>query len=145
MCDWCTALITELGVRRQFGAARPTQQRGCCQCTATVPRAVHVSIVSPLVSDVRHIAEPSPTRSFEILISVVYVKTVSQDYRVWHSVEEIGDVVCDLVADRAHAFDAVDPGLATEGYHHAHDLTRTVSNDWARRSPAGLSPPWAFS
>jgi hypothetical protein len=25
-----------------------------------------------------------------------------------HSVEEIGDVVCDVVADQAHAFDAVD-------------------------------------
>ena len=29
-------------------------------------------------------------------------------------------------------------GLATEGHHHVHDLTRTVSNDSARRSPAGL-------
>ena len=28
-------------------------------------------------------------------------------------------------------------GLATEGHHHVHDLTRTVSNDSARRSPAG--------
>ena len=36
--------------------------------TATVPAGVHVSIVSPLVSDVRHIAVPSPTRSFETLV-----------------------------------------------------------------------------
>ena len=36
-------------------------------------------------------------------------------------------------------------GLATEGHHHVHDLTRTVSNDSARRSPAGLLAPWAFS
>ena len=35
--------------------------------------------------------------------------------------------------------------LATEGYHHVHDLPRTVSNDSARRLPAGLLPPWAFS
>ncbi len=26
--DWCTALVTELGVRWQFGAARPTEQPG---------------------------------------------------------------------------------------------------------------------
>ena len=36
-------------------------------------------------------------------------------------------------------------GLATEGYHHVHDLPRTVSNDSARRSPTGLLPPWAVS
>jgi len=36
-------------------------------------------------------------------------------------------------------------GLAIEGHHHVHELTRTVSNDSARRSPAGLLPPWVFS
>ena len=35
------------------------------QSTATIPAGVHVSIVSPLVNDVRHIAAPSPTRSFD--------------------------------------------------------------------------------
>ena len=36
-------------------------------------------------------------------------------------------------------------GLATEGHHRVHDLARTVSNDSARRSPAGPLPPWSFS
>ena len=62
LCDRCTALVTELGVRWQFGAARPTQQSRRCQRTATT--VVHVSIVSPLVNDVRHIAVPFPTRKF---------------------------------------------------------------------------------
>ena len=35
--------------------------------TATIPAGVHVSIVSLLVNDVRHIAVPSPTRSSETL------------------------------------------------------------------------------
>ena len=68
LCDRCTALVTELGVQRQLRATRPTRQSRRCQRTATVPNAVHVSIVSPLVSDVRHIAVPSPRRSFETLI-----------------------------------------------------------------------------
>ena len=68
LCERCTALVTELGVRWQFGAARPTGQPRRCQSTATIPAGVHVSIVSPLVNDVRHIAVPSPTRSFETLI-----------------------------------------------------------------------------
>ena len=68
LCDRCTALVTELGVRWQFGAARPTEQPRRCQSTATIPAGVHVSIVSPLLSDVRHIAVPSPTRSFETLV-----------------------------------------------------------------------------
>jgi transposase-like protein len=54
--------------QQQVRAARPAQQSRRCQRPATVPRAVHVSIVSPLVNDVRHIAVPSPTRSFETLI-----------------------------------------------------------------------------
>ena len=57
-----------LRVRRQFGAARPTEQPRSGQSTATSPAGVHVSIVSPLVNDVRHIAAPSPIRSFETLI-----------------------------------------------------------------------------
>ena len=48
---------------------RPTRQPRCCQRTATViPAGVHVNIVSPLVSDVPHIAMPSPRRSFETLV-----------------------------------------------------------------------------
>ena len=68
VCERCTALVTELGVRGQFGAARPTEQPRRGQSTATIPAGVHVSIVSPLLGDVRHIAAPSPTRSFETLI-----------------------------------------------------------------------------
>ena len=56
VCERCTALVTELGVRRQFGAARPTRQFRRGQSTTTIPAGVHVSIVSPLVNDVRHIA-----------------------------------------------------------------------------------------
>ena len=52
----------------QLGAARPTGQPRRGQSTATIPAGVHVSIVSPLVNDVRHIAVPSPTRSFETLV-----------------------------------------------------------------------------
>ena len=44
--------------------------------TATIPAGVHVSIVSPLVNDVRHIAAPSPTRSFETLICRLIRKSV---------------------------------------------------------------------
>ena len=51
LCDWCTALVTELGARWQFGAARPTEQPRRGQPTATVPAGVHVSIISPLVND----------------------------------------------------------------------------------------------
>ena len=61
LCDRCAALVTELGVRWQFGAARPTR--------AAPPRSVHrdylvvhLSIVSPLLNDVRHIAVPSDTK-----------------------------------------------------------------------------------
>ena len=48
----------------QFSAARPTEQPRRGQSTATIPAGVHVSIVSPLVNDVRHIAVPSPIRRF---------------------------------------------------------------------------------
>ena len=68
VCERCTALVTELGVRRQFGAAGSTEQPRRGQSTATIPAGVHVSIVSPLVNGVRHIAVPSPTRSFETLV-----------------------------------------------------------------------------
>jgi hypothetical protein len=67
-CDRCTALVTELGVQWQLHATRPTRQARRCKRTATVATVVHVSIVSLLVNDVRHIAVPSPTRSFETLI-----------------------------------------------------------------------------
>ena len=36
--DRRAALVTELGVRRQLRAARPTRQSRCCQSTATVAR-----------------------------------------------------------------------------------------------------------
>ena len=62
------ALVAELGVGLECGAARPTEQPRRGQSTATIPAGVHVSIVSPLVDDVRHIAVPSPTRSFETLV-----------------------------------------------------------------------------
>jgi hypothetical protein len=69
VCDRCGALVTELRVRRQLRAARPTRQSRCCQCTATVvSTGVHVNIVSPLVNDVRHIAVPPQTRSSETRI-----------------------------------------------------------------------------
>ena len=61
LCERCPAFVTELGVRRQFGAARPTRQPRRGQSTATIPAGVHVSMVSPQVNDVRHIAVPSPT------------------------------------------------------------------------------------
>jgi hypothetical protein len=51
LCEWRAALVTELGVRWQFGAARPTQQPRRGQSTATIPAGVHVSIISPLVND----------------------------------------------------------------------------------------------
>ena len=54
--DRCTALVTELGVGRQSGVARPTRQSRRRQSTATIPAGVHLNIVSPLISDVRHIA-----------------------------------------------------------------------------------------
>src|ERR1700737_4912581 len=65
VCDWRAAVTTELGTRAQRRAAGPTGEARRCQCTATVATVVHVSIVSLLVSDVRHIAVRSPTRSFE--------------------------------------------------------------------------------
>jgi hypothetical protein len=49
-CDRCAALVTELRVQWQFGAARPTRQSRSGQRTATV--LIHVSIVSPSVSGV---------------------------------------------------------------------------------------------
>ncbi len=64
LCDRCTTLVTELGVRWQFGAARPTEHSRRRQSTATIPAGVHVSIVSPLLGDVRRIAVPSPTTKF---------------------------------------------------------------------------------
>ena len=38
LCDRCTALVTELGVRWQFGAARPTLQSRRCQSHRDHPR-----------------------------------------------------------------------------------------------------------
>src|SRR6478609_6407034 len=61
LCDRCTALVTELGVQWQLRATRPTEQPRRGQ--STVPPGVHISIVSPLLSDVRHIAALPPTRS----------------------------------------------------------------------------------
>src|SRR5262245_7707454 len=53
--DRRAALVTELRVRRQFGATGRAQQSRCCHRPATVPNAVHVSIVSLLVNDVRDV------------------------------------------------------------------------------------------
>jgi hypothetical protein len=58
-----TALPAELGRRAGLRAAGTTGERRRGQSTATIPAAVHVNIVSPLVNDLRHIAVPSPTRS----------------------------------------------------------------------------------
>jgi hypothetical protein len=44
------------------------EEVGGVGCTAIVPRVIHVSIVSPLVSDVRRIAVPSLIRSFDTLV-----------------------------------------------------------------------------
>ena len=72
-----TALVAELGVRAGLRAARPTEQPRRGQSTATIPAGVHVSIVSPLVNDVRHIAVPSPTRSFETLVCRLFRDHIS--------------------------------------------------------------------
>ena len=76
LCQRCTALVAELGVRWQFGAAGPTGQPRRGQSTATIPAGVHVSIVSPLVNDVRHIAVPASRRSFEALECRLFRHTV---------------------------------------------------------------------
>jgi hypothetical protein len=68
VCNRRAALTTELGCRAQLRAARPTGEARRSQCTATVAVVVHLSIVSPLISGVRHIAAPSSIRSFETLI-----------------------------------------------------------------------------
>src|SRR4029077_20640583 len=70
----------------QLGATRPTEQPHHGQSTATIPAGVHVSIVSPLLSDVRHIAVPSPTRSFETLVSRLFrdSEPASRDVRRLH-------------------------------------------------------------
>src|ERR1700736_6353012 len=64
VCDWRAAVTTELRSRGPRRAEVPTGEARRCQCTATVATVVHVSIVSLLVNDVRHIAVRSPTRSF---------------------------------------------------------------------------------
>ena len=51
-----TTLVAELGVRRQFGAARPAGQARGRQCAAVVPAVIHAIIVSSLVRHVCHIA-----------------------------------------------------------------------------------------
>ena len=63
-----TALAAELGRRAGLRAAGTTERRRRGQPIATIPAGVHVSIVSPLASDVRHIAVPRLIRSFETLI-----------------------------------------------------------------------------
>ena len=56
----------------------PHEQPRRGQSTATIPAGVHVSIVSPLVNDVRHIAVPSPTRSFETLVCRLFQDSVQR-------------------------------------------------------------------
>ena len=68
LCDRRAALAAELRCWAQPRAACAAGRRHRCQSAATVPTVVHVSIVSPLISDVRHIAMPPPRRSFETLI-----------------------------------------------------------------------------
>ena len=72
---WCcpkvrrqSVVTLELGVWGQFDPAGSTEQPRRGQSTATIPAGVHVSIVSPLLGDVRHIALRCPTRSYEALI-----------------------------------------------------------------------------
>ena len=72
--DRRAALVTELGVRRQFGAARPTRQSRRRQSTATIPAGVHLSIVSPLISDVRHIAVLSDMKFCDFRMSSIETK-----------------------------------------------------------------------
>jgi hypothetical protein len=69
-----TALVAELRFRWQFGAARPA---GRCrrQRAATIPAGVHVNIVSPLISGVRHIAMRSVMWSLDT-VHVVYYETI---------------------------------------------------------------------
>src|SRR6516165_1624007 len=67
VCQSRAALATEVGSRTGLRAAGAADQCRRGQSTATVPAMVHVSIVSPLVSDVIHIVEPSPSRSLETL------------------------------------------------------------------------------
>ena len=55
--------LQNLAVGRHFRTARPTDQPRRGQSTTTIPAGVHVSIVSLLVSRVRHIAAPPLTRS----------------------------------------------------------------------------------
>src|ERR1700693_2739275 len=66
-------LAAELGRRAGLRAAGPTQQPRRSQSTATIPAGVHISIVSLLVNDVRHIALPPPPRTFETLITRPYL------------------------------------------------------------------------
>ena len=79
LCDWRAAFTTELGCSAQLSAARPTEQPRRGQPTPTIPAAVHASIVSPLVNDVRHIAMPYSIRSFETLV-FVYLETAGTGF-----------------------------------------------------------------
>ena len=142
LCERCTALVTELGVRWQFDAARPTEQPRRGQSTATIPAGVHVSIVSPLVSDVRHIAMPPPTRTFETHICRLFRDSDHADWSSLHKIFRTSqqhlndplpdpDAVCRAVGDclgsspfplRHFRFDFLDHplGVVEVGVHIVH-------------------------
>src|SRR5258705_3848284 len=68
------------GTRRRAATASTTNPDG--QAAATIPAAAHVSIVSPLLGDVRHIAVPSPTQSVETLVCRLFRDHSTQYFRV---------------------------------------------------------------
>ena len=57
--DRCAALATELGHRIGRRATGTTHLCRRGQSTATIPAGIHISMVSPLVNDVCHIAAPA--------------------------------------------------------------------------------------
>ena len=66
---------------------------------STIPPGVHISIVSPLLSDVRHIAKPYTRHSFETLICRLFHDAGSPPARPpsWH---RLGPLHVPLVAQR---------------------------------------------
>jgi hypothetical protein len=81
LCESRAALAAELGRRAGLRTAGTTEQPHHGQSTATIPAGVHVSIVSPLVNDVRHIAVLSLTRSFDPHMSSLVRRVLRRDLR----------------------------------------------------------------
>jgi len=71
--------------RESSGNSVPRRARQPCSCqsTATIAAGVHVSMVSPLVIDFRHIAVPSSTPSFETL-ECRHDRDSRSGRRAWH-------------------------------------------------------------